>query len=198
MSAVLAAALVLAPQNLPGVKYLTLDYFNTPPYTVVLTGEKWDLHEWSGLTRQQCFFYRRANYVQINSNPNQTALTVTIGSAAISFISPKKVYWHQDLDYFPETGTTTDLSSFRRIYLDCDQFPDIAEMSVYDSAGRGRTVSWSLHPTGIYFPCGGGSVDWKKVRHVQFRLDFNAVPNPLSFNIARIYALLKAVPLAPP
>jgi hypothetical protein len=187
--AVAVLALAPAPQLL---KQVDVDRFNTP-YTVGVTGIFGDVHDWYGLTRDQCLFYRRGTYLVVNANPNNTVLTFQIGNGQMTFTSPKQIFWEFHLYYFTKDGTTMDLSRVKRFYVDVDHIPDIAAMYAYDKwyNSGGASPLGQLH--GIYFNKSsfGTNLDWKNIYNIEFQLDFSSMPNPLSVNYSRIYLTLE-------
>jgi len=194
MSAVLAAALVLAPQNAPGVKYWTLDDFTVGEYQITLVGGQTDNHGFSGLDKRHCVFGQRRTYVDINSNPNHTTLTLSVGNHEQRFDSPKQVAWEFWLQYGYDGPMSVDLSSVDRFIFDCDQIPDVPVLTVRDATGKsGGNGGPLLMPGGIYFrkQAFTGSVDWKHIVFMEYKQDFANMPNPLHYSVSHFYARLK-------
>ncbi|MBS1716082.1 MAG: hypothetical protein JST30_17275 [Armatimonadetes bacterium] len=200
MSAVLAAALVLSPQAVPGLKEWTLDDFTVGPYTITLAGGGTDNHGFSGLDRRHCVFGQRRTYVDINSNPNHTTLTLSVGNHEQRFDSPRQVAWGYDLQYGYDGPMSIDLSSVDRFLFDCDQIPDTPIINVRDAQGKsGGNGGWLLMPGGIYFrrQAFTGNVDWKHIVFLQYKQDFSSFPNPLSYSVTKFYARLQPGAIPP-
>ena len=75
----LLCAFVLAPPQVP--KPLVLDDFTAGPWTWTLKQLNQVDHIWPNLDKRHCLFGNRAVFLAINSNPNNTTLTFSLGNA---------------------------------------------------------------------------------------------------------------------
>ncbi len=196
----LVALVLLAPQNQPGVKYWTLDDFLVGAYTVVLTGGGTDNHGFSGLDKRHCVFGQRRTLVDINSNPNHTTLTLSVGNHEQRFDSPKQIAWEYWLQYGYDGPMSVDLSCVDRFMFDCQNIPDIPVLTVQDAQGKSGGNGGALgHSKGIYFNKSAftGNVDWKHIVFLEYKQDFHSFPNPLTYSVSRFYARLRPGDLPP-
>ena len=162
-------------------------------------------HNWYGLTKEQCLFPNRGSNFSVNSNPNNTALTFTLGDGHQKFESPLPIAWHFTMDYYFDPGSV-DLSAVDLFMVDFQtvpsgRIPDVPFLYAYDTAYKGGYATWHPRIGGMYFRKSEfpGGIDWRHIRALSFRQDFSAFPNPTTYDVSRFYATLKpvAVPPAP-
>lgn len=192
MTTLLAAAL-LVPQA--SVKYWTLDDFTVAPFSVTLVGGQQDDRSYLNLPLTHCAFGQRRTRIDLVSNPLQATVVYSIGDHMQTVTATNEaVSWNQWL-MFGDSGTMDiDLSSVDRFFLDCDQFPDLAQIYVRDKWGKdAANGGWLLKPGGFYFQkvAFAGSVDWKHIVYLQYNQRFLPSPNPQSYTVTRFYASLK-------
>ena len=202
IQALVLAAVVLTPATTQTLAAPTIDIdkFNTPYSQAAPPG---GAHNWYGLTKEQCLFPNRGSNFQVNSNPNQTAVTFTIGDGHQKFESPLPIAWRFTMDYYFDPGSV-DLSAVDLFLLDFltlppAKLPDELYLYAYDTAFRGGAVGWHIRNNGVYFRKSEftGSFDWKHIRGLSLRQNFSTLPNPTTYDVYRFYATLKPV-AAPP
>lgn len=207
MIAALALA-VLAVQHpaAQAVKTLTIDDFTQGAYSATVLLENGNFHDSGGLQRPHCLFTHRAVNFYINSNPNNTSLTLNIGGGEQKLSSPLQVCWHMSSGYYSEPGApAVDLSTADKFFWDFHtvpgaRLPDLMGVLFEDKWGHsGSTGNWLIRIGGVYFRKSdfSGNLDWKNITHAQLQQDFHALPNPTTYSMTRFYATLKPQSLPP-
>jgi len=197
MSAVLAAAIALAPQNAPGVKYWTLDDFSVGPYSKTLTIGQ-DYKVVLNLDRRHCIFGQRRTHMDVGFSQT-VPLTLTVGSGEQRLSSPEPMTWKFYVEYGGDGRFELDLSTLDRFLVDYYSVPagngaDTWILYVMDKFGQGSSNgSWHIRPGGIYYRKSefSGAVDWNHIVYFQFRQDFSLWPNPTMYSVTRLYATTK-------
>lgn len=206
-----ALALAVLAANSPAAqtsKTLTIDDFTEGGYTTTVNLENGNSHDSGGLGKPHCLFTHRGINFHINSNPNNTTLTITVGNGEQKLSSPLPVTWHLYAGYYSDPGVApVDLSSVDKFFWDFHTFPggklpDLMSILVMDRYGKtGSTGNWLIRPGGVYFRrsdfSNNGVIDWKNITHVQLQQDFDTFPKPTTYALTRFYASVKPVASAP-
>ncbi|MBS1713021.1 MAG: hypothetical protein JST30_01655 [Armatimonadetes bacterium] len=197
MSAVLAAAIVLAPQGAPGVKYWTLDDFTVGAYTKTLTMGS-DYKAIFGLDKRHCIFGQRRTKMQVNGNDG-VPLTLNVGNGEQKLSSPAPTVWNFNIEYGGDGSFEMDLSTVDRFLVDyytvpANKIADTWILYVMDKNGQGAS-NGSFHggnPKGILFRKSefSGTADWRHVVYFRFRQDFFQWPNPTTYSVTRLHATI--------
>jgi len=190
----LAALAALAPS---ARAFLILDDFTEGGFTHVLDLERSFVFEEPGLDRAHSAWGFRGSFAEINSNPNNTTLEVHVGGGEQAFRSPLPVMWFSDLRLGNRT-TEVDLSGQTRINVDYfTQWPQNTNADTWDilvadaHGGDASNGGWLLRPEGIYFEIADFSrpVDWSRITLLEFRQNWDSLPNPLTYSVTKVYAV---------
>lgn len=174
-----------------------LDDFTQGGFTMRLTMTQFHTYEEGGLDRAHSAWGHRALTTHVNSNPNNTYLDVTVGGGRQRFESPVPVMWDSRLQ-LGGAGPEVDLSAESEIWVDLrTEHPSQAQadnwmVTVRDAHGRGAgNGGWLYRPEGIRFRRQGfaGTVDWSRIVAFQFTQNWDSLPNPLAYEVTRIYAV---------
>ncbi|MGE0001593.1 MAG: hypothetical protein AB7F50_08455 [Fimbriimonadaceae bacterium] len=178
----LAEAAALAP---PARAELVIDGFTVGGFFRRMTMREAYTHEEGGLDRARSAWGHRALMVNINSNPNNTYLDVTVGGDRQRFESPLPVLWRSTL-LLADPPAVVDFTGQTRINVDYNSFPpnvfaDTWQILVRDAHGReAGNGNWLLRPEGIYFEIADFSqpVAWSRIEAFRFTQNFHQCPLP--------------------
>ena len=186
------------------VKTMVLDDFTSDMWSVTLQFGASISNNWFNLDRRHCIFGERQSWTDINTNPNHTTLTISIGNHEQRLSSPLQVGWHHEIQYGNNGTTDVDLSCVDRFMVDFTTDPpgtgpDSMTLSVHDKFFRSGTVGMNGRIGGVYFRKSNfpANIDWKHITYVSLLQNFNSLPNPTLYSVTNFYATIKPG-VAPP
>jgi len=188
----LAALAALAPS---AHAFLILDDFTEGGFTHVLDLQRSFLHVETGLDRAHSAWGGRTCFTDIVSNPNNTTLEIRVGGGEQAFRTPLPLTWDHDLR-LGDNSTSVDLSTETEIWVDLSSepraFADIWDVTVQDTNGlTASNGGWLQRGGGIRFRKDQftRTVDWSRITYLEFTQNWDALPNPLEYQVTRIYAV---------
>ena len=190
------AAFALAGLAAQAPAFLILDDFTEGGFAHRLTGTQNFGFDESGLDPAHSAWGRRALRANINSNPNNTYLDFGVGAGRQYFESPEPVMW-MSLLLLGGANREVDLSDESEIWLDLATDPRNALADNWDILVRdvhgvdASNGGWFQRGGGIRFRKQGFSrqVDWSRIETFQFTQNWDSLPNPLAYEVTRIYAV---------
>lgn len=188
---VLAAVLAFSPP----VKYLNLDDFTVGAYTKTLVINQSDYHVVLGLDKAHCLFGERQTQLAINSNPNDTSITLAVGNGQQQLSSPDQIAWEYSLEYGGDGFVDLNLFNVDKFFVDFNgnlglSIPDLMTLEVRDQHAVGGTVSWGIREGGVYFRRSAfqESIDWHHIVYFRLKQNFTHIPNPTLYSVTAFYA----------
>lgn len=177
--------------------FVLIDDFTVGGFTKTLRNEESFSKEEFGLDKARVAFGTRQNSLRINSNPNNTELTVHVGGGEQAVRSPLPVMWHHDLGY-GDLNFAVDFSAESEFWVDLETahpangLADNWDLHVMDANGvTASNGGWLHRPEGIRFRMQAFSrqVDWSRTVFMNFKQDWNDLPNPLEYKVTKFYAV---------
>ena len=195
---VVAAGVIVSGARAQPYKYITVDDFTAGPWEWTLFFGQSKSNNWFGLDQRHCIFGERQVFIDINSNPNNTSLTFSLGNHEQKFTSPLPVMWHYYLEFGNNGTADVDFSGVDQFLLDFYTIPsgtgpDSMTLTVHDSAFHYGTIGWNIRPGGVYFKKSNfqQGIDWKHITYMKLLQDFPALPNPTTYSVTNFYARTK-------